>query len=131
MISDGKQSNNKDYIQILNTIGVYLSKFQNSYEMFLCLLSSLLPSPEEFSLNPQSLLSFNAGNVNLHIKKDVQLLAIFSLFNFVTTYPSFLRQFSMNAKNNMVKQIEKIIEKFITPVIWILECNIIENNSVL
>ena len=132
---NSRVTQNKLYLDVLNSINVYFDKNPTIYQYFLVFCIAFLPPDSSASrsykiISEEELINYNPAEVNLFSNKDAYRLTFFSLFNFMTMFPTLARNYYTNCSNVVLNIITQFVTHIIGPAIWSSETLKIQNSQV-
>jgi hypothetical protein len=84
---------NSDYGQVLGAINEYLEDNDGIYRMLLANLLAYLPEEKRGLSDAYNVSTFEPEYMDLSQKRSVSLLAVYTLLNFMKSFPSLARKY--------------------------------------
>ena len=121
-----KLEQDHEYLRVINTLQEFLTMNQHVYEMFLVIIVAYLPSKINQKYNPKSIIDWKPEWVDLNDQASIEEFALYSMYNFMTNFPSLAREYYQAWDKRIYNVVFPIISKLISPAIMENEIRKIE-----
>ena len=121
-----KLEQDHEYLRVVNTLQEFLTMNQHVYEMFLIVIVAYLPTKINQKSNPRQILDWKPEWVDLNNQSSIEEFALYSMYNFMTNFPSLAREYYQDCDKRIYNVVYPIISKLISPAIMENEIRKIE-----
>lgn len=115
-----------EYLRVINSLQEFLTMNQHVYEMFLIIIVAYLPSKGTQKYYKNTLIDCKPEWVDLNDQTKIDEFALYSMYNFMTNFPSLAREYYHNCDRRIYDVVYPIISKLISPAIMENEIRKIE-----
>jgi hypothetical protein len=99
-----------DYSQVLGALNEYLEENPGIYRMYLISLLAYLPEEKRGLHEAYNVSSFEPEYIDLQDKKASALLIIYSLLNFMKSFPSLARKYFQECDKQLLELVMPYIK---------------------
>ena len=85
-----------EYLRVINSLQEFLTMNKHVYEMLLVILVAYLPTKIKQHWKPSTIIDNKPEWVDLNDQNGIEEFALYSMYNFMTNFPSLAREYYLD-----------------------------------